>query len=539
MPEDFLQPDRQRAKMITQDMFPGMWIEPKWSRADAVKFSPYYTMMAVLGAGVLDSPNGMTDFVSLTFEGTEHVIHKSNFSICEKLKRAFHDSYMIPKGYAFSVPAYELRYRPLIILDGLRTLQKFASEMLEVPDNITKMLWILPDIGPCGEYRSRKPFQYMNTVKQEQFYAEHSENINMSALPWFDVLTIHRIPPRGLLSAYQQMSTQYGKVLMLEYDDDYFNIPEWNHNVTRYGKEELDRFRVAMNVSDIIVASTETLVEQSTKPECTFHGPNLVDTNEFGGVLNCSRELNEKYVGYKHKIDNKNLLYVHKTKPNIYNLDEKEYDPIRILWAGSNTHDKDLEQIIPVVKELGEKYGMAINFVFFGYIPREFMEVLVGAGNTKGRLSVKDRYAPYIRYIEPVPYRDYIRALRFIDPDFAICPLYHHTFNLSKSPLKLLEMGALGVPCIATDYGPYKVLTDNDIDWPSNGLKIQPGHSAGWFASIELLIRDVELRTSLANRWHDTVCAEYSWNTNSLNRQKWDLVFDKIREVSSRKKVDK
>jgi glycosyltransferase involved in cell wall biosynthesis len=521
-------PER-KTMMVTQDMFPGAWIEPRWTRPDAIKFAPFYAIMLSLGASVIHAPQGQVDFVTITFEGVEHTLHRDNFYLSHSLAQKFIDSFLIPKGYEPSNPG--LRFQPLLLLNGLKELMHMAEFRLEIPVEKTRMIWVLPDDGACGEYRSQKPFQYMNAAHAEDFYTERLDAINFAALPWYDAIIAHRVLPKTMLAFFQQMKTQSGKTLVFEYDDDFFNIPEWNHNKEKIGPQELERFKTAMDCADIIIASTQNLVGVSSQPDKTFFGPNLVNIAEFGQPLQCSRVLQGEFDGYMPQYKNNQLKWVHQSRSTITELDQQKYNPIRILWAGSNTHDEDLEQVIPAIVKSGEKHGIAVQFIFFGYLPKVFAEVITKAGYTQSRLVVKERYQGYILYVEPVPYKEYLSVLKQIDPDFALCPLKATAFNLGKSNLRILEMGALGVPCIVSNYGPYEVLEHGET-----GLKVEPDDKAAWRMAIELLIYQDKTRQDIGHKWYEKVKLEWSWNYDSENRQCWDKIFQEIHAKASEKK---
>ena len=62
--------------------------------------------------------------------------------------------------------------------------------------------------------------------------------------------------------------------------------------------------------------------------------------------------------------------------------------------------------------------------------------------------------------IEYVPWKslyEYSYAYDALNLNVAIAPLQNNRFNLSKAPIKYLEAGALGIPCVCQDYAPYNV----------------------------------------------------------------------------------
>ena len=70
--------------------------------------------------------------------------------------------------------------------------------------------------------------------------------------------------------------------------------------------------------------------------------------------------------------------------------------------------------------------------------------------------------APYVRsgdieYYPWVRIWDYPTAFNNLNINIAIAPLQNNRFNLAKAPIKYLEAGALGIPCVCQDLAPYNV----------------------------------------------------------------------------------
>jgi hypothetical protein len=62
--------------------------------------------------------------------------------------------------------------------------------------------------------------------------------------------------------------------------------------------------------------------------------------------------------------------------------------------------------------------------------------------------------------IEYVPWTriwDYPATYSSLNLNVVIAPLQNNKFNLAKAPIKYLEAGALGLPCICQDLEPYKM----------------------------------------------------------------------------------
>lgn len=83
--------------------------------------------------------------------------------------------------------------------------------------------------------------------------------------------------------------------------------------------------------------------------------------------------------------------------------------------------------------------------------------------------------------------------------DMAIAPLAETSFNQGKSDLKIKEYAALGIPVVATNMKPYsESVKDGYTGFLASTAK-------EWYDSLELLIKDKELRERLGKniyRWH-------------------------------------
>jgi glycosyltransferase involved in cell wall biosynthesis/GT2 family glycosyltransferase len=105
---------------------------------------------------------------------------------------------------------------------------------------------------------------------------------------------------------------------------------------------------------------------------------------------------------------------------------------LRVGWVGAQQHAADLALIDPVVRARPQ-----LQWVFLGMAPP-------GAG------AVGAECHPM------VPFDRYPQRLAELQLDVALVPLVDHPFNRSKSRLKLLELGALGIAVVASDLPPYR-----------------------------------------------------------------------------------
>ena len=138
-------------------------------------------------------------------------------------------------------------------------------------------------------------------------------------------------------------------------------------------------------------------------------------------------------------------------------------------WAGSVSHYPDLQRLLRPLDRLMRKYsdlnvqimGSSFDYLFplkpgahklpvAGYGPEDgmFYADLVHCG---------ERWPGRMRFDKPVPiqgYHDWITTNW--QAHIGIAPIEANDFNDAKSELKWLEYTALGVPTVASDFGPYR-----------------------------------------------------------------------------------
>ena len=276
---------------------------------------------------------------------------------------------------------------------------------------------IIPaDAGGCAFYRLQQPIHKLAT----------DAGLNIGVLPVGNHMTprvatdIIGMNPRFLLIQRQFSSQQadfYQAIkraaphipLYMDFDDLLWNPhPRSTFKPTPHDIANLDRIA---RLADRLIASTKPLQEalwHRYKKKAVIV-PNMIDEGLF-------------------------------RSPSRRNATEK----MRILYAGSKTHQCDLDQIIPVVQNTHKKY----DGVSFSY---------------------------------------YMNTLAGIKAHVGIAPLIDFGFNKCKSNVKLLEYGALGMATVASAVYPYN---------PSPAPKIRTGSQNEWISAL----RDLEdEKTRIAN----------------------------------------
>ncbi|WP_030917266.1 glycosyltransferase family protein [Streptomyces sp. NRRL B-24720] len=145
---------------------------------------------------------------------------------------------------------------------------------------------------------------------------------------------------------------------------------------------------------------------------------------------------------------------------------------LTIGWGGSATHNMDFAEVAdPLRQFLKRNEGTEFHCIGNDYaqwmrIPRE-----------------RARFTPWVPGVD-----DFLRA---IDYHVGIAPLRPHLFNQSKSALKALECGALGIPVVAAAVRPY----EDYVQDGTTGYLVHRDHE--WGQHLRALINDPAMRVEM------------------------------------------
>jgi len=153
---------------------------------------------------------------------------------------------------------------------------------------------------------------------------------------------------------------------------------------------------------------------------------------------------------------------------------KRNHKKLRIGWAGSSTHAKDLLIIIDVIKDL--KKIEDFEFIIFGFsseplkdyfnnLKEKHKKEIKKLNNPNAKpaewyLSVLElekalKGLEYIHY-PFVKIEEYNKMLSDIDLDIGLCPLVDNPFNRCKSAIKFYEYAMVGTVTLASKIPPYE-----------------------------------------------------------------------------------
>ncbi|MCV9880363.1 glycosyltransferase [Brenneria izbisi] len=342
-------------------------------------------------------------------------------------------------------PAYS-KYAP-----GFTLVPEMARCQLPLPGRpLPVILGMHADWFGCGHYRVIHPF---NALERE-FHVEGGLISPLSGVLDLrhiepDVTVVQRASTKSIseyLKKYQKYSHSQ---IVLEYDDYLPNVPLKSIHRKDFSQSVIGGLRRCIEVADWLVVSTVPLAEELSK----FHQDIRIAQNRLNPLW--WRNLHsQRRVGKK----------------------------IRIGWAGGSSHSGDLDILRPVIKALENE----VEWIFMGMKP-DGVKCEFHAG---------------------VPIEFYPQKIASLNLDLALVPLEYNQFNVCKSNLRLLELGACGIPVICTDIEPYRC--DLPVTLVNNRFK-------DWMEAIRSHLADMDATARLGDELREAVLKHWMLEESGLN----------------------
>jgi O-antigen biosynthesis protein len=264
---------------------------------------------------------------------------------------------------------------------------------------IKLLVCVANDRDACGYYRALSPFSLL--AKQRKLAVQYCVGTapNYAEIRAADILFFVRPTTPGQVAVIET-AHQFGVPVIVDWDDDAFNVPSDNPTFDDFNKEQnVKAMAQALRLADVVTVTTDALA-QALKPR----------TDGQVAVV-------------KNAID-----------PSLFKLLDilpKKREQKIVMWRGSRTHDRDLRVHTDGILAAAKKYP-DVMFVFIGFNPWWITEAVPNAS-----------WTPAIQ-----PIWQYFGVGRTIGPDVMIVPLADNLFNRAKSEIGAVEgslFGALSV----------------------------------------------------------------------------------------------
>jgi glycosyltransferase involved in cell wall biosynthesis len=342
--------------------------------------------------------------------------------------------------------------------------------------------------GGVGYYRIIKPAEALRKLGWDaqvagkdliERFGDTPEKLWPAVFSEFDAVVVKQMDNPQAAAAFFFFAEKYNTPVIMDLDDDYLSVkpdqPAWKYY--HPGSQKRAVFAAALSLVDALFLSTEPLQKSYRKWLAEVYG---IETPSF--VLpNCSRF--EDWPELPERLEKKNLT---------------------IGYAGSITHNADLQMVFPAVFEVMEKYPL-VDFESFGALHKETFDMLVKGQPQKLINRVKLTTGGH-------SWEHYPPRLTGKDWDIGICPLVDDTFTRGKSHIKWMEYTMTNIPTVASKVYPYFE--------PVHGVPTIEDGKTGFLAStteewvmlLSKLVEDHSLRREIATNAYEAIGKNWQYD---------------------------
>lgn len=373
------------------------------------------------------------------------------------------------RSLTFSWPAIFMTKKPFRIAmipsstDGVNyyRLATWAFEMRKYKNTLVDLLWFKYEIDPSRPHPWQEDMQSDEAATQmlgltigQQIRGEIDHACERA-----DVVVWHPMYYDWSLEFFLEMQHKHQKPFVVEMDDNYVDVPQWNEayhsfkNGQSYRRIALDCMRNA----DAVIVTTSHLADTYAEVNDNIYiVPNSLD---FKG--------DRKFIGWDR-------------------VSTRKHKGVRIGWIGGRSHFNDLMMVAPALREIlvihPETTLCLVNSAM-----KPSCESLGIAYPFKG-IETRVHYAD--RSVAINRYASFAASFGF---DIGIAPLVDCNFNRSKSNLRWLEYSALSTPTVASPVSHFVETIQSGVD----GILVKDNSLDDWVTQLGLLVRDKEKRTEI------------------------------------------
>jgi glycosyltransferase involved in cell wall biosynthesis len=285
----------------------------------------------------------------------------------------------------------------------------------------------------CGWYRVKMP---MDQLAAHGWKIRYQAFTPPAEVAEYKLIVAERLDKAEVLGDWRRFKPRHR--LCYELDDDVWSVDMANvaaHQVYRQESVQ-DAVQMACAVADLVTVTTEPLAEM-----------------------------------IRTRTGQRNVAVIPNFIPeSMLAMERPRREHVTVGWAGGVSHTWDVSLIGRAVRQvMDQDRSLRLHIVGSDFRPTFGHS---GARHTHWEPLIPDYY-------------------RHLDFDIGLAPLAETKFNESKSPLKALEYGALGIPVIASDFGPYAEFVQDGV----TGFLVRKEKE--WRDRIRELAADEDLRETM------------------------------------------
>lgn len=343
----------------------------------------------------------------------------------------------------------------------------------------------------CSYYRIRKPFDGLNIVEEGCAHVLDIEKDKTVGLPQImqlaDVIFVRQGGEIGYRKITSMSDLDIHAVSVLDIDDAIDYISPLSEFYREYGLSEAE-----------------------------FDGKPLWKDGEEGFDLSANRlRVKSLHVGlqtfnYVTVTTPKLAKYAGKFNKNVYinpnsidfnvwyRVNHREHKKLRVIWGGSPSHYQDWYTIKKPLAKLFKEYDFDLYMLgsaYMGIFPK--------------------KYHNRIKVLPWTPFEAHSYRMNALEPDIAIIPLEANEFNSYKSPIKWLEMSALGIPSVVSNVTPYKEVINTKVAMPYK-------NASEFYKSMVELLTNRGVRKNIGNAAYQQVFTKH--NLENESRRFYDFL---------------
>ena len=357
----------------------------------------------------------------------------------------------------------------------------------------------LNTFGGIGYYRMHKPLQQLASFKTDIVGADITKFGETSQAQFeqifneYDAFWAVHYFNEELQLTQSFNAARYGKLNIMDLDDNYLDLPESNPVYDKFfktnetGNHHSSRNKAtltaALSLADVLTVSTYPLKERM---QAHF------DTAYAG------QPTPKIYV-----IPNMNDLADFNFEPA-----PKHKDRVVIGYQGSTSHMEDLQMVLPSIQNIMHR-NPHVYLEILGAIDKKDLDQYFG--NWDHKLLNRIGMWPSTRIFNEYP--KWLAAQKW---DIGIAPLVDSPFTRCKSHIKWMEYAAYGVPCVASRVYPYAMPIgerDTIIDGET-GFLCRPGE---WENVLQRLVDSEQLRVKIGKQAYEAVKRDWQYKDSEIN----------------------